>query len=175
MPIVHVGKSLIYLLDRPLQLPLPLVKTIKSDEALSGFVQALSATGLGRRLSDAREVTVFAPSTAAWGNLGVVNDYLLLKEDSSLAALEAVTRYAIVEGLYYTADIKAGRTTLITSEGSELVVEKNGDNIYVGEGRLERSDQVGGLVTRKGMSTMSVRINNYFVLGRWYFSIRSKI
>lgn len=175
MPIVHVGKSLIYLLDRPLQLPLPLVKTIKSDEALSGFVQALSATGLGRRLSDAREVTVFAPSTAAWGNLGVVNDYLLLKEDSSLAALEAVTRYAIVEGLYYTADIKAGRTTLITSEGSELVVEKNGDNIYVGEGRLERSDQVGGLVTRKGMLTMSVRINNYFVLGRWYFSIRSKI
>lgn len=146
---VHVGKSLIYLLDRPLQLPLPLVKTIKSDEALSGFVQALSATGLGRRLSDAREVTVFAPSTAAWGNLGVVNDYLLLKEDSSLAALEAVTRYAIVEGLYYTADIKAGRTTLITSEGSELVVEKNGDNIHVGEGRLERSDQVGGLVTRK--------------------------
>ncbi|KAG0374411.1 hypothetical protein BGX24_010431 [Mortierella sp. AD032] len=148
---VHVGKSLIYVLDRPLQLPLPLVKTIKQDETLSGFAQALSATGLGRRLSDAREVTVFAPSTAAWGSLGVVNDYLLLKEDSSLAALEAITRYAIVDGLYYTANIKAGRTTLITSEGSELVVEKNGDTIYVGEGRLERSDQVGGLVTTKDL------------------------
>ncbi|KAF9105203.1 hypothetical protein BGX29_000478 [Mortierella sp. GBA35] len=148
---VHVGKSLIYLLDRPLQLPLPLVKTIKQDEEFSGFAHALSATGLGRRLSDAREVTVFAPSTAAWGNLGVVNDYLMLQEDSSLAALEAVARYAIVDGLHYSEDIKPGRSTLITSEGSELVVEKSGDAIHVGEGRLERSDQVGGLVTRKDM------------------------
>ncbi|KAF9928621.1 hypothetical protein FBU30_002247 [Linnemannia zychae] len=148
---VYVGKSIIYILDRTLPLPLPLVKTIKQDEALAGFAHALSATGLGRRLSDAREVTVFAPSTAAWSSLGVVNDYLLLKEDSSLAALEAVTRYTIVEGLYYTADIKSGRTTMITSEGSELVVEKNGDTIHVGEGRLERSDQVGGLVTAKDL------------------------
>ncbi|KAG0280731.1 hypothetical protein BGZ95_009010 [Linnemannia exigua] len=136
---VHVGKSLIYVLDRPLQLPLPLVKTIKQDEALSGFAQALSATGLGRRLSDAREVTVFAPNSAAWGDLGVVNDYLLFSG--------CVGGYA--DGLHYTADIKAGRTTLITSEGSELVVEKNGDVIHVGEGRLERSDQVGGLVITK--------------------------
>ena len=140
-----------------MQLPLPLVKTIKQDETLTGFAQALSATGLGRRLSDAREVTVFAPSSAAWDNLGVVNDYLMLKEDTSMAALEAVTRYAIVNGVHYSADFKSGRTALLTSEGSELVVEKSGDTIYVGEGRLERSNQVGGLVTRKGMSAHAVR------------------
>ncbi|KAF9353017.1 hypothetical protein BGX34_011849 [Mortierella sp. NVP85] len=144
---VQVGQSVIYVIARPLELPLPLVKKMKKDESLSGFYQALADTGLDRRLSDARGVTVFAPSTAAWNNLGVVTNFLKL--DASVEAMKAVARYAIVEGLHYSPDIKSGRTVLKTSEGSDLIVEKNKDTIYVGEGRLERSDQVGGEVTQK--------------------------
>jgi len=135
-------------IERPLELPIPLVKKMKKDESLSGFYQALEDTGLDRRLSDARGVTVFAPSTAAWDGLGVVTNFLKL--DASVEAMKAVARYAIVEGLHYSPDIKPGRTVLKTSEGSDLIVEKNKDTIYVGEGRLERSDQVGGEVTQKG-------------------------
>lgn len=148
--VVQVGKSIIYLLKKPLDLPLPLVKAIKQQTSLSGYVDALTATGLGRRLSDARGVTVFAPSSQAWSELGVVEDYLRLQQEESLQALENVVRYTVVEGVHYAGDIKPGRTVLKTNEGSELVVEKNGDTIYVGEGRLERSEQVGGKVVDKG-------------------------
>lgn len=148
--VVQVGKSIIYLLRKPLDLPLPLVKTIKHQASLSGYVDALAATGLGRRLSDARGVTVFAPSSQAWSELGVVEDYLRLQQEESLQALENVVRYTIVEGIHYTGDIKPGRSVLKTNEGSELVVEKNGETIYVGEGRLERSEQVGGKIADKG-------------------------
>ncbi|KAG0331973.1 hypothetical protein BG004_001433 [Podila humilis] len=146
---VQVGKSVIYLLKKPLVLPLPLVKMIKQDATLSAYVDALSATDLSRRLSDAREVTVFAPSTQAWSDLGVVANYLHLNQDESLKALEDVVRYTVVEGVHYTDNIKSGSTVLKTSEGSGLVVEKNGDTIHVGEGRLERNEQVGGKVVRK--------------------------
>ncbi|KAF9934561.1 hypothetical protein BGZ67_003789 [Mortierella alpina] len=152
---VLVGKSVIYLVARPLDLPHPIVKKMKLDESLSGFVQALTRTGLSRRLSDARGVTVFAPSTAAWDALGVVKNYLMLDKSATLAALEAVARYAIVENIIYTPDIKSGRTVLPTSEGGELILEKNGDDIYVGEGRLERSTQVGGRITGKDILVKS--------------------
>ncbi|KAG0086977.1 hypothetical protein BGZ93_011229 [Podila epicladia] len=153
---VQVGKSVIYLLKKPLDLPLPLVKAIKQQSSLSGYVDALSATGLGRRLSDAQGVTVFAPSSEAWSGLGVVENYLRLKKDESLQALEKVVRYTVVEGgVYYAGDIKPGRSVLKTNEGSDLVVEKNGDTIYVGEGRLERSEQVGGKVVGKDLLAAS--------------------
>ncbi|KAF9953121.1 hypothetical protein BGZ70_000357 [Mortierella alpina] len=152
---VLVGKSVIYLVARPLDLPHPIVKRMKLDESLSGFMQALSKTGLSRRLSDARGVTVFAPSTAAWDALGVVKNYLMLDRPATLAALEAVARYAIVENIVYTPDIKSGRTVLSTSEGAELILERNGDDIYVGEGRLERSTQVGGRITGKDILVKS--------------------
>ncbi|KAI1305006.1 hypothetical protein EDD11_005030 [Mortierella claussenii] len=146
---VQVGKSLIYLVARPLPLPLPLVRKLRQEESLSAFVDALMTTGLGRRLPDARAITVFAPSTSAWEDLGAVKDYLLLDDTTSTSALEAVVRYAIVDGIHYTPDLKSGRTVLKTSEGSELTVEKDNSAIYVGEGRLERSEQVGGKVISK--------------------------
>lgn len=148
--VVQVGKSIIYLLNKPMDLPLPLVKTIKQNTALSGYVDALTATSLGRRLSDARGVTVFAPSSQAWSDLGVVEDYLRLQQEESLQALENVIRYTVVENVHYAGDLKSGRSVLRTNEGSELVVEKNGETIYVGEGRLERSEHVGGKVIGKG-------------------------
>ncbi|KAF9555187.1 hypothetical protein EC968_009110, partial [Mortierella alpina] len=144
---VLVGKSVIYLVARPLDLPHPIVKKMKLDESLSGFVQALTKTGLSCRLSDAHGVTVFAPSTAAWDALGVVKNYLMLDTSATLAALEAIARYGIVENILYTQDVKSGRTVLSTSEGGELILMKNGDDIYVGEGRLELSTQVGGRIT----------------------------
>ncbi|KAF8980511.1 hypothetical protein BGZ46_004088 [Entomortierella lignicola] len=146
---VQVGKSLIYLVARPLELPLPLIKKIKKEQSLSVFTQALSTTGVGRRLSDARSVTVFAPGAEAWNNLGVVTNYLMLNDSVARDALEAVVRYTIVEDVIYTPDIKPGRTVLRTSQGSELVVEKTNSAIYVGEGRLERSLQVGGKIIGK--------------------------
>ncbi|KAF9105964.1 hypothetical protein BGX27_009364 [Mortierella sp. AM989] len=122
---------------------------MKKDLSLSVFAQALSNTGLSRRLSDARSVTVFAPSAEAWVDLGVVTNYLMLNDSVAINALESVARYTIVEDVIYTPDIKSGRTVLKTSEGSELVVEKTSGAIYVGEGRLERSLQVGGKITVK--------------------------
>ncbi|KAF9188161.1 hypothetical protein BGZ51_000806 [Haplosporangium sp. Z 767] len=146
---VQVGKSLIYLVTRPLETPPPLLKMMKQEVSLSEFVQALHATGLGRQLVDARGVTIFAPGASAWKDLGVVSNYLMLNDNSSHAALEAVLRYTIVENIHYTPDIKVGQTVWKTSEGSNLVVEKNGDEVYVGEGRLERSTQVGGRIANK--------------------------
>ncbi|KAG0017322.1 hypothetical protein BGZ80_008402 [Entomortierella chlamydospora] len=146
---VQVGKSLVYLVARPLEPPIPLIKKIKKEQSLSVFAQALSATGLSRRLSDARGVTVFAPNAEAWTDLGVVTNYLMLNDSVARDALEAVARYTIVEDVIYTPDIKSGRTVLRTSQGSELVMEKSNGAIYVGEGRLERSLQVGGKITGK--------------------------
>ncbi|KAG0362921.1 hypothetical protein BGZ54_008422 [Gamsiella multidivaricata] len=148
---VQIGRSIIYLVSRPLGLPLPLIKQIKKEASLSEFTHVLTATGLDRRLSDARGITVFAPASPAWDELGVVKNYLMLEGNSSVAALEAVARYTIVENTHYTPDIKPGRTLLPTSEGSNLVIEKNGGTIYVGEGRLERSEQVGGKITGKDL------------------------
>ncbi|KAG0051784.1 hypothetical protein BGZ83_003310 [Gryganskiella cystojenkinii] len=157
---VQVGKSLIYIIARPLELPLLLVDKMKQEATLSGFVQALKDTGLGRRLSDARGVTVFAPSDVAWRNLGVVNNYLRLHENSksggsaeSLKAMEAVVRYTIVDtpqdGVLYSADIKPGRSVVKTSQGDELVIDRKDTIISVSEGREERVGQVKGRLSDK--------------------------
>ncbi|KAF9586064.1 hypothetical protein BGW38_010054 [Lunasporangiospora selenospora] len=153
---VVVGKSIIYTLSQSLKQPLPVHKTIRNDLSLVGFNHALTTTGLGRRLADAHGLTIFAPTDSAWEKLGVVTDYLALEENKeAAAALEAVVRYSIVNQLFYTAEFDSRRTVLKTSEGSDLVVEKNGNSIYAGEGRLEQSAQVDVLVESGSIQMVS--------------------
>ncbi|KAG0257039.1 hypothetical protein DFQ27_005327, partial [Actinomortierella ambigua] len=147
---LQVGKSMIYFIAKPLHLPPKLIKSIKVDDGLSLFSQALSETGLGHRLSDARGVTVFAPTDEAWKNLGVVSNYLMDK--SSIEHLEHVVLYTTGPRVVYSPDIKQGRTTLKTAADEILVVEKTNDGaIYVGEGRLDQNAQVGGRVVESDL------------------------
>jgi len=131
------------------------MNALKQQDLLSGFNQALKAAGLGRRISDARGVTVFAPSNPAWQALGVVSNFLRSNHTGSLQALEAVVRYTIVDTQYdrvlYTADIASGRSVIKTSQGDNLVLDKRGDTIYVKAGR-ERAGQVSGQLAGKGIS-----------------------
>ena len=134
------------------------MQTMKQEDALSGFVQALKDTGLGRRLSDARSVTLFAPSNSAWLNLGVVNNYLRLHENGtsiettgSLEALEAVVRYSIVDRVLYTADIATGKSVVKTSQGDHLEIEKIGEVIRIKEERPGQAQQEGGKLIDKGI------------------------
>lgn len=131
------------------------MNALKQQELVSGFTQALKAVGLARRISDARGVTVFAPSNPAWQTLGVVSNFLRGDYTGSLNALESVVRYAIVDSQYdhvlYTADIASGRSVIKTSQGDDLVLDKKGDTIYVKAGR-EQAGQVSGQLTGKGIS-----------------------
>ncbi|KAG0235774.1 hypothetical protein BGW41_000669 [Actinomortierella wolfii] len=145
---LQVGKSMIYFIAKPLELPPKLVKLIKADEKMSVFASALKETGLDHRLSDARGVTVFAPDNAAWESLGVVTNYLM--NASSVGKLEQVAMYTAGLRVLYSSDIKQGRTTLMTSASETLFLEKtNNDEIYVGEGRLDQHAQVGGRVVQR--------------------------
>ncbi|GJJ74392.1 transforming growth factor-beta-induced protein [Entomortierella parvispora] len=151
---VQVGRSLIYTVARPLTLPLSLMNALKQQDVLSGFTQALKIAGLSRRISDARSVTVFAPSNAAWQDLGVVNNFLRSDHNGSLKALEAVVRYTIVDAQYdhvlYTADMASGRSVVKTSLGDDIVIDKKGDAIYV-KAAQEQAGQVSGQLTGKDL------------------------
>ncbi|KAF9978154.1 hypothetical protein BGZ73_003535 [Actinomortierella ambigua] len=147
---LQMGKSMIYFISRPLELPPKLVKAMKFDGSLSLYSKALTETGLGRRLSDARGVTVFAPNDAAWEGLGVVSNYLMAK--SSAEQLEQVLWYTVGSHVLYSSDIKQGRTKLKTAADEILVLEKAKDDvIYVGEGQVDQYAPISGRVVQRDL------------------------
>ena len=115
--------------------PAPIPNVLAATSTLSTFSSALQASGLG--LNTTSDLTVFAPSNAAFVALSQQNptllSYLLANDSQAKSDLESVMRYHVVPDLFYAARIPAGTSQIPTIAGVNLNVTRvnNTSNITV--------------------------------------------
>lgn len=101
-----------------------LADLLTEQNNLSTLSQAVEAADLGSALSGDTELTVFAPSDAAFGALTV--DVLLNNPD----LLAQVLQYHIVEGVVESGDLSDGQT-IETLQGDELTVSISDGSVSI--------------------------------------------
>merc|ERR1712241_1407096 len=102
------------------------------------LVEALQTAGLVDALQGAGPFTVFAPTDAAFtallGSLGVTKAELLARDD-----LADILKYHVVSGSITSTDL-APMQDVITLEGSQLTVAKDGSTVKAGSAGVSTAD-----------------------------------
>ncbi len=107
---------------------------VKGDAQLSTLARAIDAAGLGGALSGTDEVTLFAPTDAAFAKLPAGTLDNLLKPENR-DALVAVLKHHVVAGKVGRDDVKK-RREITPLAGKALSVALERGNIVVGGGKL---------------------------------------
>lgn len=120
-----------------------LVNIAAGNKDFSTLVAAVKAAGLVDALRDAKEITIFAPTNAAFEKLGqkTIND--LLKPENKAKLTEILT-YHVVPGRVMAADVaklKDG-TKVKTLSGKEITV-RNKKGVKINNSRVVKTDIVG--------------------------------
>ena len=109
----------------------------KQNIELSTFVRLLNAADLSSELSSHKEVTIFAPSNAAFEKLssGTVED---LTKPENKDKLKALLLFHIIPGKYMKADAKSANVKTLNGKNVEIVVKDgkvtvNGSNVISGD------------------------------------------
>ena len=102
---------------------------------------AIVAAGLADTLASAdAQYTVFAPTDAAFGNLGEANpDLLAAALADPQGALTTVLTYHVVAGNYSSAELLE-MGTVTTLQGEELTITTRNDNVFVNDARVVTAD-----------------------------------
>ena len=93
----------------------------------------LDATGLSKTVESLKEVTIFAPTNAAFSVATSVLASL------SPAQVSSALRYHVVKGLGYSTDLKDGQT-LTTVQGGKLTVKISGGNVFINGAKVLTAD-----------------------------------
>ncbi len=137
---ILIENGVVHVIDRVLlpvlpEAPLPnLVEAAQAAE-LNVLLQAVGAIdGLDQQLLDAEEITVFAPTDEAFGNLLTaleVADLNELVQEIGLENLETVLGFHVIPATAFAADLPEGTSTFNTLAGQDLTVTRTGDNVTV--------------------------------------------
>lgn len=125
--VVVSGESVIYLLSRSLKLPEDIISTLPIDLDLSMLVATIYATDSQRIISEAKGITLFAPSNAAFERLGLVTKYLLLPEEESKRKLQTLLTFHVTKEIFYTDKMRVGAVNSQTLAGADITVNKTED------------------------------------------------
>lgn len=118
---VTTGNGVVHIIDGVI-LPADknLVEVAQGNKDFSILVEAVVAAGLADTLATTENLTVFAPTNAAFVNLlselGVSKDALLANK----ALLTKVLTYHVVPDLVYSSEVKAGDVT--TLQGGKVTI-----------------------------------------------------
>ena len=93
------------------------VEVASANDNLATFLEAATSAGIGETLANADGITVFAPINEAFEDVEGLDD--LQNDRERMASL--LKRHA-VPGVYATADIPEGETSLETLSGETLTV-----------------------------------------------------
>lgn len=141
--LVVSGDSVIYLLSRSLKLPEDMISTLPIDLDLSTLVATIYATESQHIINEAKGITLFAPSNAAFGRLGIATKYLLLPEEESKKKLQTLLAFHAAKNIFYTDKLRVGAVNSQTLAGADITINKTEDgSVYVrGIGAKDGSDR----------------------------------
>lgn len=107
---------------------------------LSTFIRLLNAADLSKELANQKEVTIFAPSNAAFEKISAkALDDLFKPENKD--KLKALILYHIVPGKLMKADLKSG--SLKTLNGEEVDIVVGNGQVSVDKANVVTGDLVG--------------------------------
>jgi uncharacterized surface protein with fasciclin (FAS1) repeats len=115
-----------------------IVALAQGNEDLSTLVEAVTAAELVETLRGEGPFTVFAPTNAAFEQVGEQQLQELLEPENREQLTEILT-YHVVEGELRAADLEDGQT-LTTVNGEELAVSIDGDEVQVGDATVAQPD-----------------------------------
>ncbi len=121
-----------------------LVNIAVGNKDFSTLVAAVKAAGLVDALTNAKDITIFAPTNAAFEKLGqkTIND--LLKPENKAKLTEILT-YHVIPGRVMAADVaklKDG-TKVKTLNGKEIKVRVSKKGVKINNSRVVKTDIVG--------------------------------
>merc|ERR1712241_1302453 len=136
---ISCSNGVIHVIDAVLLPPVPdIVEAAISAGNFTVLVEALQTAGLVDALQGAGPFTVFAPTDAAFtallDNLGVTKAELLARDD-----LADILKYHVVSGSITSTDL-APMQDVITLEGSQLTVAKDGSTVKAGSAGVSTAD-----------------------------------
>lgn len=141
---IEVDGSIIYLLSSFLSDPEDVVQTALTNLDLSTFIASLISTSISKELRAANGITLFAPTNAAFEQLGLVMKYLLLPD--ARAELRDVLRFHTLTEVVYLDELRAigkeGRRAR-TIQGDHLVLSGSNGTVSVGV-EVDRVGKVNG-------------------------------
>lgn len=118
---------------------LSIVDIAASDSNFSTLVAAVKAAGLADTLATTENITVFAPTNAAFEKLpaGTVED--LLKPENK-EKLQSILKYHVVGSKIKSSGINAGETNVSTLQGSDIKVTKNEGGVTINNANVVKAD-----------------------------------
>ncbi|MAT06769.1 MAG: fasciclin [Acidimicrobiaceae bacterium] len=101
------------------------------------LVAAVEAAGLVETLSGEDELTVFAPTDAAFESLGLTAEELLADTET----LTSILTYHVVPGEVLAADVVAlDAQSVATVNGAEVDISVDGDTVMVNDATVVTAD-----------------------------------
>lgn len=126
--------------ERDAYLDATIAEIAMSDPQFSTLVDLIQMAGLDDELNSSGELTVFAPTNAAFAKLGA-NKLESLKNDPS--ELERILKAHVVPGIYMASDVPSERTELETIGKAKLYVEKDKNGMVMASAStVDRADIV---------------------------------
>jgi uncharacterized surface protein with fasciclin (FAS1) repeats len=115
-----------------------IVTLAQGNDDLSTLVDAVTAADLAETLQGEGPFTVFAPTNAAFEEVGEQQLQELLQPENK-EQLRSVLTYHVVEGEVKAADLEDGQT-VTTVNGADLTVSIEGDTVRVGDATVTQAD-----------------------------------
>lgn len=140
--IAIAGGSWVHIIDSALSIP-PTVSAAASAAGLSELASALEATDLLTTLNSASDITIFAPSNAAFDD--TATDLATL----STAEAAAILGYHVVEGTVAYSSLLSDSMSVTSSTGQALSVTIDDDGqVFVNQARVIQANVLvaGGVV-----------------------------
>ena len=120
--------GIIHIIDAVLTPP-ALISTTAETLGLSSIAGALTAAGLVDTLDELPDVTVFAPSNAAFAAIGSA------LANASVDALTTILEYHVVKGsVVYSTDVMNG--SVPTLQGNDLTLTVENGDIFVNQAKV---------------------------------------
>jgi len=128
---LEAKNGFIHIIDKVLTPPNSPSETARKVDDLSTFVNTLITKDQLSIIDDAKEVTIFAPNNDAFNQLP--------KSTIDSDKIKDILKYHVVKGVLYSRLITNG-TRSKTSEGGEVMITVEGDNISINKAKVIRTD-----------------------------------
>jgi uncharacterized surface protein with fasciclin (FAS1) repeats len=123
--------GVIHVIDTVLMPPRSPSETARSIEELSTFSDTLISKEQLSTVDDAKEITIFAPDNNAFSQLS--------KSTLESDGMKDILKYHVVKGVFYSRVVTNG-TKSKTSEGKDVLITVDGDNVSVNDAKVIRAD-----------------------------------
>lgn len=125
---VNFTGGTIHIIDTVLSVPKNITETLQAAN-LTSASGAIRQAGVGGVLSQARDLTIFAPSNAAFNNIGSITGTLTSEQ------LGGLLNYHVVPGVVGYSDL-LGNTTLRTASGQEVTIRNFNGTLFVNSAKV---------------------------------------